>query len=732
MSAEKIAQLEQQLAAINELEAEESAPQGSLQELQAQLAAIEELEAEEAPFVDRAAATVGAAGEAVDAVTGAPTRAATMALIQGKGLGGAAESFGQQFGADTQTAPTGQEIVEAAGLPTEQEQRQFEQNIGAAKGTLDMPNPYLSVFGAAAPIVADVGEALGFEGAKVPVSQYFGTGAEMALDPLNLGMGAVTQPIKIGKKIIKTTKRVRGIPGSVNHVKAAEKASSGVVGDIAKGAKETIEQRFNEFFRPTRAENADELLEIAKREGIDPDALPEAVEFGKDSGIGRMERSLRQMSQGRADKVNDAIDNISTAANNAASEIGGGKVLTSSEAGALIREGHDGALRRVLDDATTTYSSIVKNNPGLTLGDTAGFTKQIDSIDAMAGKGLNSLDGVTRKQAAQLKQAIKRLREAGESGDLESLVGAMQDVGQVAYKKKFISGEVPPDVERMRKLYDITREQIYRAVESGVPGGAEIVTDLKKNNKILSEFFGNKSKISRTMGQADDATLFNSLVVNGDKNKIDALKEILSPDEFQQLKGAFIDSKLKFNQDGDLLFRSSSNNFRNLEKKKQVVSSMLDEGEAKRINDILDLGDSLGPKLNPSGTAELSSFQNLKQTVQSIVVNESMLNVMKKIARGKKATRADADIIGGVITAREAKDILGAAENIDNLDKVDPKTLDRITGVLSKLGAKGRADKLPLKKVQLGKAKREPKIRTIGKALQVKGARDESERRQRK
>lgn len=59
---------------------------------------------------------LGKAVKKLDAVTGAPTRAALGALQKGDGLSGATHAFGEQFNADPDLAPSGKELAQRAGL----------------------------------------------------------------------------------------------------------------------------------------------------------------------------------------------------------------------------------------------------------------------------------------------------------------------------------------------------------------------------------------------------------------------------------------------------------------------------------------------------------------------------------------------------------------------------------------------------------------------------------------
>ena len=556
------------------------------------------------------------------------------------------------------------------------------------------------------------------------------------LDPLNLLGGFATQPVKMGSKAAKVAKRTKALTGSA---KAAEEAE-GVVGAVARGAKETIKTRLDDLFKPKTSERFDEFIDIAKKEGMDEKLMSEVLLLEKDSTGRRMQRAIAQMPGGqkRADEFNDAIDNISNATKKAVDKIGGGTTLTPVEAGKTIRDGIDNAALREIGSNANTYSGIAKDNPAIFFeaGDVKRLMKKFDNFAASARRNLQSNDPTKVKQAQQVLEVIESTK--GSFDNIDDFVFRMQDVGGLAFEKKFIPGETPADVKSMRRMYDIMRDEFFTKVGNqqtlniaGEPmSGKEVVKQLKQNNERISNFLQNKKKIGKNLLKGDDAALFNSLV--NDSEKINALKEILSPEEFQKLKGAFLDSKLKYNQDGDLLFRSSWNTLKGAEKKKGVMSSILSPEEQRRVGDLLDMGDALGGKVNPSGTAEMTAFSKIKDSIQSVIVNEALLDVIKRRAKGAKMSAKDVDLVGSIITTREAKDILEAANKADNLDSLTPQKLRRITGALSGIGAKGRVEKLPLKKVQLGKGRRQMKTRPTLKGLQMTGARKEDERRQKR
>lgn len=126
--------------------------------------------------------------EAIDSVTGAPTRSAADALISGENP---ISAFGQQFAADPSKAPTGEDLMEKLGVP-ESMSIEPQPGIGEVVGEDKLP--------------------------KINPRAILGVGADMALDPLNIVPGKAISKVvgkgvsKIGHGLAKIGEGLTGVP----------------------------------------------------------------------------------------------------------------------------------------------------------------------------------------------------------------------------------------------------------------------------------------------------------------------------------------------------------------------------------------------------------------------------------------------------------------------------------------------------------------------------------------
>lgn len=155
---------------------------------------------------------VGAAAELYDSYTGAPLRAGVGALLDDDEDSGFFTSAYRQFGAPTDNAPTGEELVKKLGVEEKPliEEDGFISEIG--KKLREGSTGRLNI----------LGKAIGAAQDNISNTDVAGLGAEMALDPLALlsgGMKAtakVANAIPMSRNMIKTAASRRAIKALSN------------------------------------------------------------------------------------------------------------------------------------------------------------------------------------------------------------------------------------------------------------------------------------------------------------------------------------------------------------------------------------------------------------------------------------------------------------------------------------------------------------------------------------
>lgn len=574
-------------------------------------------------------APVVAAGRFIDKFTGAPTRAAIGAIQEG---GNPFQAFGKQFGAEPELAPTGKEIAAKAGLSTEES---------------------ITIPGLRLPSLSKGG--MNFEKVNVSPAGVAGLGIDVAADPTNL--------IPMGT-ILKGTAKGSAMVGKPVVGMAAKGAAHGV--DIATGTKigtgalkytkekaDAVKMAFSSLFNPKQADDYADMVRIAERNGVNPSMLPEAVEFGPESIVTRASRVRAEgpLGQGQLEKFNEGLRQTKAATEGVIKNIAGGNVISKTDAGAVIRQGYDNAVERLFAGMEDTYNKISAKNPGLRLSDRSA-AKLNDVLIELEGFANSRLArGVTAQQKSQAKQlltAIDAVRSTGntlpagvlgpnQAPTFQGIVEVMRNTGEAAYKKGAPMSLDPPDIERLRRLYGDMREAVMETIETQLPDGAQVAANLKQNNKMISDFFDDSSVLTRTIGRKDisDEAIFNRLVEQGDTKKAEALAKILTPAEFQEVKGAFLDSLLaKSMTEDDFTFRGTINRMKS---KQSVIEGLFSPEEIKEFTDVLRLGDRFGqPIMSTSGTGASNVFKSITQGVKDSVINDSFINTLKERARAGK------------------------------------------------------------------------------------------------
>lgn len=531
-----------------------------------------------------------AAGKFIDSYTGAPVRSAIGALQNNQNP---ISAYANQFGANPELAPTGKDIATKAGISPEQKIK---------LGTLGTVSP-AGVAGLAIDVLAD--------------------------PTLVLPLGKIAEG---GGKILK------GV---------GDLATGGLVSHGVTAAKSTFEASKNalsKLFNPGIAEDFNELTNIAVKNGIPAESLPSSIEFGKNSVITRSERARAEgpLGENLLNQHENAAISVRDAVDKKISDIAAGAVLNPQEAGTYIRTAYNDAAEKLFNNIDVTYNKIVDDYPGLKISDTkfANETKSpldelnsaLNGIEKFAkGRLKRGVEPIYKEQGAHLLQVVDAVRET--NGSLKQLNEAMSDIGKSAFKARNSMELLPPDIAGLRDIYFQLSDAFSETVRRDVQDGAHVADALKANNALMSEFFGNKSLIAKSVGDPhlSPEGLFRNLIQNGDSIKINALKSILGEEAMQPIKGAWLDSLVKRDIDQSFGFKPIINSLRN---KQNVAANLLNANEIKDFGDILRLGDRLGPPImSHPGTGGSMAFRDIADTIKSDVGNSLIVNRLKDRAR---------------------------------------------------------------------------------------------------
>jgi len=570
-------------------------------------------------------------GEKVDRFAGAPTRQAIGKLQDDfTDVGGAASAAFSQIGERADLAPTGQQLTEKAGIPrtalsevipnlyskTGDGYLKFKRGgffdptaSGVAGFGIDISADVSNIipFGAAAKVLGKgvsragrVGKAVG--GTALDAAKLVTEGAAVAAD-------AVTGT-KIATGALETTARV---------------ASS--VADKAKSAADAI---FN-IATPKRVANYEKLTETAQSIGISADELTAATEFGRKSVVSRLERTVAEGPTGQKlmDNFENVANKISSGIDDTVTKLGSGRVYEPVAAGDLLKAGYATAERDILKGADLTYKTAADLSPALQIAEKSAknLSQTIGGLKKRA-KGYIAR-GATKEQVAMGNDLLGfsfRLEKNGTN--YRQLSDQIGFIGQAMTDPNLNKVHA----KELRSVYKDLSEALIETVTDLSP---DLGNQLVDNNKVMSSFFKSRDALGTAIQNAksNPESLFRSMT--GNASQIDELKKILPVDDFNSFRASYLDTLIRRNADGLVLYDST---VKSLKKNAGRLSKMFDAEELVEIGNLLDLGRAQGDIIfNNSGSGISAKFGNIKNYITSSLVNENVVGRMKARGRGLEA-----------------------------------------------------------------------------------------------
>lgn len=593
------------------------------------------------PFYQPVLDTAVEAGQFIDKYTGAPTRTGLSTLVKGGDISQAVSAFGQQFGEDPTKAPTGKLIARQLGVSAQDSLADISPNLP------EFLNP-----------TADIDKQLreqGFtigqpqaklieEGDPLDISKAgaVGLGIDIVADPLNLVPFAMIGKVGAkGVRAISKASRARKISkgrfvpleGQKLAFKTAKAVSEpNTIIDIVKNAGVTTKKALDNYVNPKIADDFETLSDIAKRNNINIDILPEAVKYGESSSISRMARNIAEgpLGQQKLEDYAKAYNQVENALVDNIQSIGKGEILAAEDAGSLIKEAYNSGVSNFLNDMDITYNTVLKNNPAAKMMPEAikSLNSKLKGVERFAKGRLKRGIGATQKsQARELLQAIDSIKKS--NGSYKQTLEALRDIGEIAFNTSKSASELPSDIKKLREIYNNLNTGIIESVRNFA--GDQVADQLILNNKMMSEFF-NKNKAIKKIIENSNKTgydVYRNILKTRDPSKIEALKEIIDPDTFQKIKSTYLNELVKYNKKG-INFYATEKAF----KSDKIIPHIFTPEEVKQIKEVLMLGNRMGePILSMSGTGASNAFRDILQTVRSSVENEAVLNALKKRAK---------------------------------------------------------------------------------------------------
>jgi hypothetical protein len=567
-------------------------------------------------------------GETVDRVSGAPLRQGlsdAMAVAERdpergtlsdlpEGLAAFAKGAAGQFGRDPSRAPTMESLAVRGGLSDQGSPTQISAS----------PVPGMTGFGASYPMNGGTGPS---------PAAVAGFAADLATPIPGLGelkaIGAAAKPI--GKMAMMGAEAGAKAADVATGTKAASKTI-----DLAKGLGKSIGETKDALAGMLGAKQApdfEQLVKTAKDNGIDLNLLPSSAEFGPSSVISRSDRVKAEgpLGQKMLEDHAKGLGQVQDAVRKDIAKIGGGAPRTRVEAGEALRDGFNAGVDRAFGDVEMSHGKVLQADPKLRLSQDqiATLAPKLQEYEAWAKKKIDlGSTKAAKEQGRQILRAVESIRKSGESyaGSLD----ALREIGSVAFKATNTAADVPADIRKYRALYGDLSDAMIGTVEETFDAGT--AQALRESNAQMSKIFGDKSLLGE-IGEKGTSPeeLFKSVIEHGDSKRLAALKEYLTPEQMQALKGTFLNEMIKPTADGTFTFRSLFNNLRT---KKDIATQLFEPGELDNFQHLMYLGDRFGsPVMSSSGTGASNAFMDFFRTARDRGTDALITGPMKGKAR---------------------------------------------------------------------------------------------------
>lgn len=577
----------------------------------------------------------------------APARAGVSAALDSKFFPGnepdaidrGASAWWKQFGQDPKLAPTGQEIAKKVGIPDVP----FENPAAVDNGYM------LTGFPESAEDMA--AQAMSYARKHTTPQQVAGKLIDFGADPLLVAPAGkiVGGTLKGAGTIVKNTGALAGdlarVTGKGFDALTGGKLGSEVIdaaGNSLKFGKQTIDttnKAVKQIMNPQVAADYGEMVNIAEKNGISPSVLSEAVEFGPDSFINRASMTRREGPIGQPyregfDKGREAIQG---AIENKVTQLSRGKPLDPMSAGNVLRQGFKDGSKKFWDQIDLTMNNVQQYAPGLMLDREAAGTLagKLNGIEKYA-KGLvkRNYDARDLTQGKSLLSMVNAVRS--NNGSYKQMLEALQSIRAKAFETEpQVLGMIPHDVEKTRDLYFTLEDALIETIRKHV--NPKFADEIVANNKKMTDFFRDREQFGHILADSSIApeAAFKRVIMGGDTDQIAALKKILPPETFEQMRGSFISSLIQPGKEGEISFTTLNSALN--KRDTQVRLNALFADDPKKLEDLKDLlrlGVRYGEKdMSHSRTGASNVFHHLMESFKQGVTNDQLIEGLKKKAR---------------------------------------------------------------------------------------------------
>ncbi len=634
---------------------------------------------------------VGAVGETYDRYAGAPIRAGIGAAQNGKNP---ISAYGSQFGEDPSLAPTGKDIASKAGLSTEEDIHVpiFSNYFGkvspagmaglgvdiAADPMMVLPTGAITK-GAQMAVKAGVGTAKAVgKHVVAPMAEAVLNKTVKAADILSdsniasktvhLAKGATADVVDYFAQRMKPTKAIdweeiqavakkNDIPADVLP-EQLEYGKNNIITRIGKGLAEGAQPeriaKHEQAIKYTNQALDNQVKKLSGGQVATPLEVGDAIKADYDQSTKELFDQIDFTYQSVAKQLPNLT--VKDIAPNAAKGLNSSLTSMSRELSRRARLGVTDTSRAQASDLLKTVNNIQNimgevNAERLSINASKGQQSVLNKINQRLGSQENPVtmaefikshvkndgkfDGlITPKEKEKFIANFETAR-----GNFQDLVYQLQELGREAFTARVPGAAIPPDIKGLQKLYFDVQKTIYDTVEKAI--GTDRAMELASNNKLIHDFLSDKNIVGKALKTDNPAgeKVFEALIKNGNSVQLKAVTELISPETLQKARGAWLDSLLTPNIDGNYSFKTV---FNNLNKNEQKFGSLFTPQERVDFHELLKLGSDMGiPIMSTSATGASNSLRDLLTTIPNAIASDTIQKSLKEIADGGRVYRTD-------------------------------------------------------------------------------------------
>lgn len=206
-------------------------------------------------------------------------------------------------------------------------------------------------------------------------------------------------------------------------------------------------------------------------------------------------------------------------------------------------------------------------------------------------------------------------------------------LGKAIFKDAGKLETLPSDVAKLRDMYFTINDALLGTVDkldaararqfkpAGVTSYASLGKQLRDSNQILSEAMTDRGVLTQAIGNKTKAgeNIFGSAL--SDSRKVEAIRNLVDPEEFNSIRASYINSMVKRDKNGGILFNSTMKALENTNEQ-PVLKAMFTDDELRGLKDRLSFGQRLGDEQLPGSSGQVqfalgSGPSNLVDVVKS-------------------------------------------------------------------------------------------------------------------